>query len=101
VVSLPRSNEPSRLTPGGDVAGEAPLRVFRYASASPFHLTRYETKQNKPTPKDPQKGSTNLTKYWQRKGDHFILHSINDLTILFAEMLVALLLHCFFFPTQR
>jgi hypothetical protein len=47
------------------------LRVFRYASASPFHLTRYETKQNKPTPKDPQKGSTNLTKYWQRKGDHF------------------------------
>ncbi len=49
------------------------MRVFRYAPASPFHLTRYETKQIKPAPKDPQKGSTNLTKYWQRKGDHFSL----------------------------
>jgi hypothetical protein len=31
---------------GGDVAGESPLRVFRYAPASPFHLTRYETNTN-------------------------------------------------------
>jgi hypothetical protein len=42
------------------VAGNAPLRVFRY-----------ETKQNEPAPKDPQKTSTNLTKDWQRKGVHF------------------------------
>jgi hypothetical protein len=28
-------------------------------------------------------------------------HSIDDLTVLLAEMSVALLLHCFFFPTQR
>jgi len=33
---------------GAGVAGEAPLRVFRYAPASPFHLTRNEIKLNKP-----------------------------------------------------
>jgi hypothetical protein len=28
-------------------------------------------------------------------------HSIDNLTVFLAEMSVALLLHCFFFPTQR
>ncbi|MFN6045747.1 MAG: hypothetical protein ACK49I_09785, partial [Verrucomicrobiota bacterium] len=42
-----------------------------YATASPFHLTRYETNPNEPAPKDPQRASTNLTKNWQRKEDHF------------------------------
>jgi transposase InsO family protein len=44
LVNLPTADQPSRLTGPGGVAGEAPFRVFRYAPASPFHLTRYEPK---------------------------------------------------------
>jgi hypothetical protein len=73
MVSLAGGRWAKPPDPNGDVAGEAPLRVFRYASASPFHLTRYETNPNEPAPKDPQRTSTNLTKYWQRKGDYFNL----------------------------
>jgi hypothetical protein len=59
--------------PGGGVAGEAPFRVFRYAPASPFHLTRYETKIKTTKPLlDLLKKSINQTKSWQQKGDHFI-----------------------------
>jgi hypothetical protein len=41
---------------------EAPFRVFRYAPASPFHLTRYETKQHKPVPSGPTKGINKTNK---------------------------------------
>jgi len=44
---------------GGDVAGEAPLRVFRYAPASPLRLTRYETKPTTKSLDDPQEASIN------------------------------------------
>jgi hypothetical protein len=53
------------LDPIGDVACEAPLRVFRYAPASPFHLTRYETKQTNPLPRTREKDQQT----WQNTGN--------------------------------
>jgi hypothetical protein len=53
------AKQPDRI---GGVAGEAPFRVFRYAPASPFHLTRYETKPHKPVPSGPTKGINKTNK---------------------------------------
>jgi hypothetical protein len=73
------AKQPDRI---GGVAGEAPFRVFRYAPASPFHLTRYETKQHKPVPSGPAKGINKTNKKLATKKRP--RHKSNDAPLIIA-----------------